>query len=473
MALLNNDDFKLIIARKDGRFDGRFYFGVKTTMIYCRPVCPAKPKPHNILIFRSKAEAEKNGYRPCLRCRPDLAPASKLLDGTANTVSRALRIIENSSGDDLSVQDLAEKVGVTDRHLRRLFDDHLGASPVEIIITQRLHLAKQLIASTAFPISEIAYISGFQSVRRFNEAFKSKFRVTPQMSRTSGLKGGKSELQLAISIFAPYDWHTAISYLQRHACYGIEYVTPDAYRRFVPVGKAAGSVTVQFDPSKSNLRVQLEGIPLSQVRTTLGRIRFLFDTNHNPLHLPESIGHTRRGIRVPGAFDPFEVGVSIILSQLVSTEHARNKLRSLVVRFGEQIPSSGNVDVYAFPKPKVLASAAIEELGVPEQKASAIRAFSTAVESKRIVFDALENFEVMKSRFEEIKGIGPWTSELLAMRCLGDPDAFPVTDLIVKRAIQNKEVDQKEWHSKRAYLTHLLWRYYRVPASKSNKEKVT
>lgn len=457
MKELSTDDLKKIINRRDPRYDGRFYFGVKTTGIYCRPVCPAKPKPENILIFKSASEAENAGFRPCLRCRPDVAPGSKLLQGTVNSVSRALRIIDETAEENMDVMTLAEKVGMTDRHLRRLFDEHLGASPIEILVTKRLHLAKQLIVQTRSPITEIALAVGFKSIRRFNEAFKQLYKVPPSEVRKNISKGKQAEeLTLFVPVRLPFDWQTVLAYLTRHETYGVEQVKDQTYMRFIPLEEGYATVRVAFDEKLSALRIQTSDLPLLRVRSTMALLKHLFDTEHNPKHLPENKKLSPQGVRIPGCFDGFEVAVSIILGQLVSTEHAKKKIKDLVLRFGGK--KSETEEVYTFPTPQVLSKAVTEEIGVTKIKASAIRALSQSFVDGEIQLSPTADPEVMRAKLLAIRGIGPWTVEMIAMRCLGDSDAFPANDLIVERAIKSKKLQSEEWASFRAYLVHCLWR---------------
>lgn len=460
MKELSDSALKNIIRRRDPRYDGRFYFGVKTTKIYCRPVCPARPKPENILIFRSFSEAEKSGYRPCKRCRPDAAPGSKFFDGTSNTVARALRLIGETPGDELDVEQLAATLGLTDRHLRRLFDEHLGASPVEIMITKRLHLAKQLLEETRAPVTDIAFSAGFRSVRRFNEAFKKLYHRPPGDFRNERAKE-TGALRLRLPVRAPYDWPTVIAYLKRHETYGVERVTADEYLRYLPFGKRVGTLGVRR--GENALELTLTDVPLAEVRGLLARVKVLFDTEHNPEHLPGR----HCGIRVPGSFDPFEVAVSIILSQLVSTEQAKAKQKTLVEKFGRRLAA----DIYVFPVPAMLMSAPVEEIGVTRVKAHAIRELARGVHEGTVAFGAASDPARTLAQLESIKGIGPWTLRMIAMRCLGDADAFPANDLIVARALEAKLVDEQEWISSRAYLTHYLWRDFGARLSKTKKKK--
>lgn len=471
MRELSDKDLKSIIARRDRRYDGRFYFGVKTTRIYCRPVCPARPNPENILIFRSHSEAEREGYRPCLRCRPDVAPGSKLLDGTMNTVSRALRIIQDSADEELDVTSLADSLGVTDRHLRRLFDEHLGASPIEIMITRRLHFVKQTLQETNLPIAEIAFASGFQSLRRFNEAFKARYRTSPTEFRRERGTGTPDVVSLKIPIRLPYDWETVVAYLRRHETFGVEVVEGNTYRRYIPRGDSFGSVVVARSPKQDHLNVRFYDIPLGDMRLVLGRIKALFDTDHNPADIPTGKALKPNGIRVPASFEPFETAVSIVLSQLVSTENAKKQLAKLVEEFGRKIGDADGRPVYEFPPPAILAKAKIEEIGTTRVKAEAIRTLAKDVAAKVIDFKAHGDFAVVTEKLLAIKGIGPWTATMIAMRCLGNPDAFPEFDLIVQRALERKLVDPTAWGSSRSYLVHCLWRDFSESLSKAKGAK--
>jgi len=490
MGTLSEDDLKKVIARRDRRFDGQFYFGVSTTKIYCRPVCPAQPKPEHIKIFKSSTEAERHGYRPCKRCRPDLAPGCKFLDGTANSVLRALRILDASLGEHLSVDDLANTLGISDRHLRRLFDEHLGASPLEVIATQRLHFCKQLVEASTIPFNEIAFLSGFQSVRRFNEVFKSRFYTSPSILRKEQKCGTsmsvitESELVIKIPVRLPYDWKTVLSYLRGHECYGVESISDGQYQRFFVGNKFSanelsdgqisddqkvGRIRVSDETEHGFLSITLLHIPLTHIRFVLTRCKQLFDTEHNPAHLPSSETLDPKGIRVPGSFDPFETAVSIILGQLVSIAHARTNLKTLVKKFGNYLTTIDAKDVYQFPSAAVLAEAPVETIGITKIKAHAISALATAVMRGEIDFTAFADFSEMHVKILSIKGIGPWTAAMISMRCLGDPDAFPHADLIIKRALDQQLADHSEWSSSRAYLTHCLWRDYAHLLSKVPK----
>jgi len=424
MKPLTDADYKEIIKRRDPRYDGRFYCGVSTTMIYCRPVCPARPRFRNIIIFKSPSAAEKAGYRACLRCRPDLAPGCKSIDTGKNVVSNALRLIEESAADNPSVKMLAQTLELSTRHLRRIFDDYLGASPIEIMQTQKLHLAKQLIQETDKPIGEIAYATGFNSIRRFNEVFKSSCHVSPSEFRKKNNHHTQQadEILLNILIRKPYDFDNILSFLKRHAARGIEKAGNNYYERYIPNKESYSTATVTMNKSQDALQLCLKGCKLNQICKILVKIKRLFDVDHNPAHLPKSMPDKQAGLRVPGSYDPFEVAVSIILSQLISIKQASQKLSELIYHFGTAIDDK---TVYAFPSAVKLMHAEIETIGVTKNKANAIRTLSSMVDAGTLHFSHSSDLQETRKSLLSIKGIGPWTTEMILMRCYNDADAFP------------------------------------------------
>ena len=458
----NELSLKKIIERRDPRYDGRFYYGVKTTRIYCRPVCPARPKPENILIFKSLSEAENAGFRPCKRCRPDLAPGTKFFEGTANTVSRALRLIDEENETALNIEKLSDTLGVSDRHLRRLFQEHLGASPIEVMISKRLHLAQQLVRETSAPLSEIALAVGFQSIRRFNEAFKGLYHAPPSAFRKEKTAQA-NQIELELMVRKPFDWKTMLEYFARHENFGIERVTDDSYQRFVTFGEKYGSFVITYSPDKSLLKVKLINIPMTEIKSVILRIKRHLDLDHNPEHLPKDKKFKGKGVRIPGSYDPFEIAVTIILGQLVSTKQAKAKQKELILKYGRKIDQ----DIWAFPEAKDLMNAEIETIGITRVKASAIREMARLYHSGELNLAASADIEKTKAQLHAIHGIGPWTVEIISMRCLGDSDAFPKSDLIINKALKAHMVNEEAWSSSRAYLTHILWRDYATVLSKN------
>ena len=364
---------------------------------------------------------------------------------------------------------LAQVLGLSGRHLRRIFEEYLGASPIEIMQTQKLHLAKQLIQETDKPIGEIAYATGFNSIRRFNEVFKTTYNVPPSEFRKKKTQQAHQQDAIILSIIVrkPYDFKSVLSFLKRHAAYGIEKVDKHFYKRYIPNKESYSTVTVTINATQDALQLSLKNCELNKICEILVKIKRLFDVDHNPAHLPKSIPSKQAGLRVPGSFDPFEVAVSIIMSQLISTKQASQKLSELIQRFGTAIT---NKTIYAFPTPETLMNAEIETIGITKNKANAIRALSAMVHDGtlhfRYSFDVLETRKCLLS----IKGIGPWTTEMIMMRCYNDADAFPESDLIVKRALEQKLVDETPWQTNHSYLTHYIWNEF--AQSLSNRKKL-
>ena len=459
MLNLTDKELKKIIARRDPRYDGRFYFGVKTTKIYCRPVCPVKPKPENILIFRSHSEAEQNGYRPCKRCKPDMFPGQKSLDEKYLIVGRALDLIETTQVVDMD--GLANSLNITSRHLRRLFCDYLGASPIDVLNTKRLHLAKKFLLETDKTITEIAFSVGFNSLRRFNEAFKKLYQATPSSIRKMNPRVCPSRNILALELLVrrPYDWQYVLHYLDKHLIFGSEIIHKNQYIRFVSSEEENfGILNASYDFKKGAIILECSGLSLSDIKRLLPKFKKLFDVEHNPSHLP-SRKDKEKGVRVPASFENYEVAISIILSQLISTKQAKKKLEELVLRFGTR--ASNNItdkEVIFFPAPEILSKAEIEKIGLTKTKANAIRELSKQIVDGEIELTCLKNIEITKNKLLEIKGIGPWTVELIAMRCLGDVNAFPSSDLFIRRALEQGLIDDGKWEGVKSYLCHLTWR---------------
>ena len=443
--------YKAMLAR-DKRFDGRFYIGVRTTGIYCRPVCPARPKQKNVDFYRSAAEAEAKGFRPCLRCRPDLSPSSPSFSGTAAVVGRALRLIGEGQGD--SLEKLAERLGLTSRHLRRLFEEHVGASPVEVSSSKRLHHARLLLSQTRLPITEVAFASGFRSLRRFNDSFKARYKKPPSAFRKEGAAGAAG-LTLELPVLEPFEWDYLYRFLRANRIEGIERFENGAYERLIP-GKVPGLLRVAR--AKGHLLVTLENIEPSAIRGVLSRVRQLFDLDHNPASPcgPHSLG----GVRIPGAFDGFETAVGIILGQMVSVDVARAKVQRLVDLYGATLRSPWPGLGKAFPSPETLATADLQPLGITRVRAGAIRELARLVATGELDLSRSAPLEETRVRLAAIPGIGPWTVEMIAMRCLADPDAFPSGDLIVKRALEQLKLKHEAWAPWRAYLSLWVWKNY-------------
>jgi len=470
METMDTETLYKALSSRDARYDGRFYVGVTTTGIYCRPICPARPKKEHLRFFRSKAEAEKAGFRPCLRCRPDLSPTSIQWRGTAAVVSRAFGMIYRGDADGRPMSGLAERLGMTDRHLRRLFQEQLGASPMEVAISRRLHLARQLLSQTRLSITDIALASGFNSLRRFNDAFLTTYQRNPSDFRkaTEGSEAAADTITLRIPYIDRYDWDTLMRYFTRHEVHGVDAVEGGCYLRHLKTVRGESCLRVEHLAKGRCLQVTLAVADFSEVRQLVDTVRSVFDVDHNPRQIepPEGCPEAVReflagyaGLRVPGAFDPFETAVSIILGQLVSTAQGRLNLRKLVERYGERSATAHHPKLsHFFPSPAVLASADLTSLGFTRARANAIRDLSAACLAGTLDLSRTCDLARTRKALLAIKGIGPWTVELIALRCLGDTDAFPTSDLVIKRALASYRFLPEQFSPWRSYLALALWK---------------
>lgn len=482
MDLTDKELLYKIVCARDKRYDGRFYCGVRTTGIYCRPICPARPKFKNITFYRSAAEAENEGYRACLRCRPDLAPHSVQWNGTAAIVGRSLALISRGEADEVSLDQFARKLGVSDRHLRRLFEKHIGASPIEVANSKRLHLAKQLLTQSSLSVTQVAFASGYRSIRRFNEAFKEKFANSPSSVRRSGglaINTSSNFIRIELPVILPFNWDHIFGFLENHGVEGVETFIDGRYRRCFAVGETTGAIEVGYEPQKRQLVAAIAVSDAIHLRETIERARDLFDVRLNPhAHLNDlspkdavaACYLNELGLRVPGAWDPYETAICIVLGQLVSVEQAKFKIKKLVERFGTKI-SSPLLEgcTYLFPSPRVLATAHFREIGVTKVREQALRELSKQVMNKQI--NLSRDADIVKTRAQllAIKGIGPWTAEMIAMRCMGDANAFPGTDLIVKRALEFHKNEKGDWSPWNAYIALALWKKYAATLSRKSK----
>lgn len=472
---------------RDVRFDGRFFVGVKTTGIYCRPICPANlPKAANVEFFSTAAAASEAGFRPCLRCRPECAPGTPAWHGTSTTVRRGLKLIAGGALDDGNVEQLARRLGVTSRHLRRLFNRHLGASPLAVAHTQRLHFAKRLIDQTDLPLSEIAIAAGYGSVRRFNDAFKTTYGRTPRELRRAGRERqpaiDASSLAVSIGYRRPYDWQGLMDFTGLRAIPGVESVIDGVYRRTIALADGPGIVEVRNDEAAGQLLVSTFGVPTTELFAVVQALREQFDCDA-PI---DEIGRTLRadpmlrgaarkrpGIRVPGAWDGFELTVRAVLGQQISVKAATTLAGRIVGRYGR--PIDGTVTerfdgcglTHLFPEPAALMRVRMGGLGIVSARAATIRRVARAAADSELDFDAAEDPGAVRSLLAGIRGIGDWTVEYVAMRALKQPDAFPSSDLGLLRAfdqpgkarLKPKELERRAdaWRPWRAYAALLLW----------------
>jgi AraC family transcriptional regulator of adaptative response / DNA-3-methyladenine glycosylase II len=421
------------VQRRDARFDGRFFTAVKTTGVYCRPVCPARtPLRRNVRFFSHPASAEAAGFRPCRRCRPDSAPGTPPWVGPAAVVGRALRLLEDGAAED-GLHAFSERLGLGERHLRRLFVRHLGASPAQVVRTRRLHFARQLVEQTPMPLAQVALAAGFGSVRQFNAAFREMFGRTPtEARRTRPPAAGDRDapLTLRLPFRAPLAWRHLLAFLAPRTTPGVEEVAEDTYRRTFAIDGCAGVLEVrQPTPSEPALLLTVRGGAPRILAELVRRVRRQLDLDADPFSIDQRLGESpllrplvkaRPGLRVLRAFDPFETAVRIVLGQQVSVRAATTLCARLVERFGAPFAGGAGALTRLFPDPSDLASAPLEEIGLPATRAETIRALARDVATT--------------DGHTPLPGIGPWTAQLLAMRVGGEPDAFPASDLVLRQA---------------------------------------
>ena len=441
------------IKARDARFDGLFFTAVRTTGIFCRPVCPARtPLRRNVEFFPNAAAAQAAGYRPCLRCRPEVSPDLPASAGSSSTVNRALRLINEGALDDGSTAQLADRLGLTDRHLRRLFLEHVGVPPIVVAETRRLLFAKKLITETRLAFADIAFASGYRSLRRFNEAFRDTYQRNPKELRR--LKppddGTQSAIELKLNYRPPYDWDAFLHFVERRAIAGLEEVTADTYRR--------NGISVRQNARENCLVAKIDSDNVSRLRPAVEQIRFFFDLRANS---SEIAAHLRKspalkaivpksgGLRLPGSWDPFELAVRAILGQQVTVRGASTLAARLVEQFGP-------------PNACKLADADLTAVGLPRARAESLRGLARAVCEGSVRLDgSATGAEVIESLCA-LPGVGAWTANYIAMRALGDPDAFPSSDLGLLKAAgvtsaRRLEAMAEAWRPWRSYAALYLW----------------
>jgi AraC family transcriptional regulator of adaptative response / DNA-3-methyladenine glycosylase II len=465
---------------RDPRFDGRFFIGVLTTRIYCRSICPARTaKEKNVRYFPTAAAAAEAGLRPCLRCRPECSPGTPAWLGTSATVSRALRLISESALEDGGIESLAERLGIGGRHLRRLFLQHLGASPVAVAQTRRLHFAKKLIDDSRLPMGEVALASGFRSIRRFNAAFRKTYNRTPTQLRKLRqplTDLSSDEYRFLLRFRPPLDWDALMSFLSRRATPGVELVEGSRYARIFSLGdgvqsesSSVGWLEATLDESGSAIVLRIRYPQPRSLFLIVERARRIFDLGADPNEimahlrsdpwLAERIGK-RIGARVPGAWNGFELSVRAILGQQVTVPGATTLAGRLASEFGTAVKTYPGF-THLFPTPKQLANARLERVGLTRARAQTLRSLAQAVVNGQISFSNNDTEEFVV-RFCSLPGIGDWTAQYVAMRALNEPDAFPASDLGLLRASGFKNPRElaakaEAWRPWRAYAAMYLW----------------
>lgn len=475
--------YAALVAR-DARFDGVFYVGVTSTGIYCRPVCPARtPRAANCRFFDSAEAAERAEFRPCLRCRPELAPGRAPVDDARRIASLvAHRIDEGLPDDGAGLEQIAQRFGYSSRQIRRIVQQELGVSPMELVMTRRLLLAKQLLTETSLPITEVAFASGFASLRRFNDAFGSRYGMPPTRLRraasdpaASAAHAPQDTLTLQLAYRPPFDWDALLRFLGARTLRGVELVTDEAYARTARIGAHAGWLRVRHAPERRAVLVELSHALAPALPALLGRLRHLFDLSARPdvvaAHLEQDpllapIVAQAPGLRVPGAFDGFELALRAILGQQVSVKAATTLAGRLTQAFGDAIATPHAELDRLSPTPPRLAAATVDEiasLGLTGARARSILALAEECASGRLRLEAGAPPERTMAQLVALPGIGAWTAHYVAMRALRWPDAFPKEDLVLRRmlggvAAAAAEARSQAWRPWRSYATLHLWR---------------
>ncbi len=417
------------VQARDARYDGRFFTCVKTTGIYCRPICPARPpKLENCTFVPTAAAAQAAGFRPCLRCRPESSPELDAWRGTAATVSRALKLIEAGALDGGDVGLLSDRLEIGERQLRRLFSRHVGAAPITVAQTRRVLLAKQLIHQTDLSMIDVAMASGFGSVRRFNETFQRLYRRPPsELRRRASAPSSVPEISLLLPYRPPYDWAAMLRFLEARAITGLERLTKESYSRVIELGDAIGSIHVAHAPEHSALRVTVRFPRLNALSAIIARIRRMFDLSTEPGAIVSALSSdpslaplvaARPGLRVPGAWDGFEIAVRAVLGQQITVRGATQIGSRIVAALGRPVADSVDTPglTHAFPKPERFKVDVLARFGMPRARASALAGVAAAAASDAHLFDPRRDLAESVARLRDLPGIGEWTAQYIAMR---------------------------------------------------------
>ena len=476
--------YAALVAR-DARFDGRFFVGVTSTGIYCRPVCRVRtPKAVNCLFFGHAAAAEQAGFRPCLRCRPERAPGQAPIDASSRLAWAAAQRIQAGELDEHGMEGLAGRLGITDRHLRRVFAEAFGVSPIDYAQTQRLLMAKRLLADTSLPVTEVALAAGFGSLRRFNTLFQERYGLAPSQLRrnmaSTQVSGGDeadtdaaSSLRFELGYRPPLDWARLLAFLSHRCIAGVEQVDGLAYRRTVRVGLGAQAPTGWLEVTQATgrdaLAVRMSAGLLRALPAVLAGMRRLFDLDCDPQAVGLVLGELASdapGLRVPGAFDGFEMSVRAVLGQQVTVRAAHTLAGRLAAALGEPVHTPFPALTHLFPSPRRVAEASADEigsLGIVRQRVGAIQALAREVAEGRLDLGPAANVEATMAQLEALPGIGRWTARYIALRALGWPDAWPTGDIALHKALgvskaAHADAIAEAWSPWRGYATLHLWR---------------
>jgi AraC family transcriptional regulator, regulatory protein of adaptative response / DNA-3-methyladenine glycosylase II len=484
MKSLDPESSYRALQSRNRHFDGRLFFGITSTGIYCRPVCPAKTaKFENCRCFFTAAAAQEAGFRPCLRCRPEIAPETPGIEERSEIVSRGLAMISEGylDGDGSKADRLAERLGVEENQLQRLFEEHVGASPSSVAKTRRVLFAKQLIHETDLSITDVAAAAGFDSLQTLTNTFKELFHRQPADLRhrrpNQRHPATSSTVSLFISYRPPYDWEHILSHLQARAIDGVEQIISGTYRRTFSFEGDSGIVDVSNDPVRRGLNAKIRFPCVRALAPVLSRLRRLFDVNADTSAVEKYLSNDKQlarlierrpGLRVPGAWEGFELAVRAVLGQQITVRGAQ-QLAGKLVRLCHG-PSEGLRALpleYVFPSPSQLAAADLSQIGMPDSRRNTLKSLAAVVIADPAFFEATDSLDLIIQKLRAVPGIGEWTAQYIALRAFGANDAFPATDVVILRGAKElrgivmspEELVQRaeSWRPWRAYAAQHLW----------------
>ncbi|MCW5822809.1 MAG: DNA-3-methyladenine glycosylase 2 family protein [Cyanobacteria bacterium TGS_CYA1] len=472
LATLNSKVCYEALKSRDKRFDGRFFVGVKSTKIYCRNICRVKlPKEVNCTFYANASQAEKAGYRPCLKCRPELAPGLSQADSVSKLAGAIAARLEELDGesDSLNLEDLAKEFNISSRHLRRVVELEFGVSPVELLQTKRLLLAKRLLTDTNISVTQIAMASGFNSIRRFNALFQERYRLKPTQLRKERQIKTKDTLECLMRYQIPYDYLSILKFLKVRCFKGVEHVDIElgTYSRTVKLDNCCGWIHIENLPKDAMLKLTMSASLAPVMPKVISRVKRLFDLSAPISDIEEKLGKLVKikGLRVPGSFDGFEMVTRVILGQQVSVSAATTLSGRLAQKFSTKIETPFEQLTHLPVHSSTISGAALDDickLGIVSARAKAIKEIAQLIETGELNLEPTADIEQIFLRLRNIKGIGDWTVQVIAMRALSYPDAFPTLDLGIKKALgltktRDLEIIAEQWRPWRAYACMHLW----------------
>ena len=482
MEQVNTHNLYEIFKAKDKRFDGKIFVGIKTTGIYCRTVCTARvPKEENCIFFSSQAEAEANGYRPCLICRPELAPENTRLNASKTLATRAIKLLEENIENECAVKEVANTLEISDRHLRRIFKEEYNVTPIQYLQTCKLLLAKQLLTDTNLNMLDVAMASGFGSLRRFNDIFQKQYKITPSYFRQKDrkTKNRNNEITITIGYHPPCRYEEILNFLKKRMISGIEKISNNKYYRTISIkkkdGYVSGYIIIENNAKKNVINLTISDTLLKVLPQVIGKVKKLLDLSSDPYSIYESVKEINNiipnsfliGTRVVGSIDDFETCVRAVIGQLVSVKSATTFLKRITEELGTKIETNIEGLEYVFPVPENIYELGdniqniLGELGITKVKSTAIKELAKSFVEEKIDFNNCSNSKNEIDKLVKIKGIGKWTAEYIAMRTMNDTDILLDTDYAVKKLMKEYDIQKSEVFDKfkplRSYITFGIW----------------